>query len=61
MKRPLGLQGFDGLLLGGAERDDGVDRVPHDLIGDDVHGELRVAEGVGGTLDGDERGAGGPR
>eukprot|EP00982_Pelagococcus_subviridis_P004431 29185-Pelagococcus_subviridis.AAC.2 len=48
-----------GLLLGRAPGDDrgGLDRVPHDLVRDDVHGQLRVAERVRGALDGDERGA----
>jgi hypothetical protein len=57
---PVGVAGLHlGLLLGRAPRDHrgGLHGVPHDLVGNDVHGELRVAEGVGGALDGDERGA----
>mmetsp|Transcript_22581 Transcript_22581/g.55772 ORF Transcript_22581/g.55772 Transcript_22581/m.55772 type:complete len:364 (-) Transcript_22581:126-1217(-) len=55
---PLGVARLDvGLLLGRAPRHHGgrPHGVPHDVVSDDVHGELRVPEGVLAALHGDQR------
>ena len=57
---PLGLQGFtSGSSSDAPHATTAEDFTASHMIwsGDDVHGELRVAEGVGGALDSDERGA----